>query len=70
MSRHDSDVDAYDWLNGSDLPANATCPDCGAEFSRVDDDPGPHCDACCDKRDAWAKAYDLRMELTRVKDVA
>lgn len=78
MSRYNSDVDAYAWLNGDELPANATCQDCQASYSKAEDDPSGCCDSCSDKRDRWATALEiklmakavLRTDLTRVKDVA
>ena len=39
----------------------ATCADCGADFSKAEDDPTVWCDACSDRRDAWASALELRM---------
>lgn len=79
MSRYDSDVDAYEWLNGADeLQPNATCQDCGIAYSKAEDDPSGCCDSCSDKRDRWATALELKLmakavlrtDLTQVKDVA
>jgi hypothetical protein len=58
VSRFSLDDDSRDW---DDVRPNATCTDCGIDFSRVEDDPGTRCDACCDQRDAWAAALELRM---------
>lgn len=57
MSRFDdSDLDFSD-----ELRPNATCDDCGIDFSRAKHDPGGWCDACCALREAWADAYEIRM---------
>jgi hypothetical protein len=61
MSRFDSDVDAQAWLNGDDLPPNAVCADCGVDYSKADHDLSALCDACSDKREAWATATAVRM---------
>lgn len=60
------------------LPPNAECTDCGAAYSKADDDPTTWCDACSDRRDAWAAAFEIRqmvkavltIDLSTVKDVA
>jgi hypothetical protein len=61
MSRHDSDLDYYEWLNGPDLIApNATCDDCGAEYAKAEGDPTTCCDRCSDTRDRWIEALEAR----------
>jgi hypothetical protein len=45
---------------------NATCHDCGIAFSRAAADVGTLCDACCDQRDAWVSALELRLQLRAV----
>jgi hypothetical protein len=52
MSRYD---DVYD------VVPNATCADCGADYSRAEDDVTPACDPCSDARDRWAAAMGIRM---------
>lgn len=49
------DDDAYD------LQPNADCEDCGLSYSRAATDPTTWCDACSDRRDAWAEAIEVRM---------
>ncbi len=48
----DQDVDA--------VPLNATCQDCGMDFSRAYDDQGRWCDGCSDRRDAHTSALEIR----------
>jgi len=76
MSRYgDDDTPAYDT---DEIHANAVCSDCGVAYSRGELDSTPFCDACSDKRDAWATAQELRTiakavlatDLTTIKDVA
>jgi hypothetical protein len=50
--------------DADDLQPNATCDDCGIDFSRALDDVGPYCDSCSDRRDAWVAALELRMAKT------
>jgi DNA-directed RNA polymerase subunit RPC12/RpoP len=52
MNRYD---DVYD------LQDNATCADCGADYSRAEDDPTTACDPCSDRRDVWAAVTEIRM---------
>jgi len=75
MSRYgDEDADALD----VGLPMNATCADCGIDYSRAELDSTPWCDACSDRRDRWATAQELRTmakavlraDLMTTKDVA
>jgi hypothetical protein len=77
MSRHDSDLDCHEWLNGPDTVApNATCDDCGAEYSKADHDPTTCCDRCSDHRDRWEAALEARrlakatLTQTRTKETA
>lgn len=76
-ARFTSDRDFYDWLNGPDeLPPNATCDDCGADYSKADHDPTTTCDACSDKRDRWMEALEARrlakaaLTVKRTKEIA
>lgn len=63
MSRFDSDQDFHEWLNGSDeIRPNASCTDCGIDYSKAAGDPTTTCDACSDKRARWADALDARMQ--------
>jgi hypothetical protein len=48
--------------------ANARCSDCGDDFYKGRDDIGSLCDACCDQRDAYTTALEVRM--SAVVDVA
>lgn len=43
------------------LPTNATCVDCGMDFSRAYDDQGSCCDGCSDRRDAHTSNLELRL---------
>jgi hypothetical protein len=77
MSRRygDDDTTADD---DDSIQPNAVCSDCGVSYSRAELDSTPFCDACSDKRDAWATAQELRtiakavlkVDLTKTKDVA
>jgi hypothetical protein len=40
---------------------NATCVDCGQDFSRAYDDQGAYCDGCSDHRDAHTDALEIRL---------
>ena len=68
------DLDAFD----ADLQPNASCSDCGVEYSKAIADQTTTCDRCSDRRDAWVTAQEirtmakavLRIDLTNVKDVA
>jgi len=68
------DDDAFD----SDLRPNATCTDCGADYSKADTDPTTWCDACSDRRDAHTALLEIRflaakvlaLDPSRIKDVA
>lgn len=58
MSRFDSDLDFYHWLNGGDEPqATASCADCGVD---IVPSTNPCCDACSDRRERWADALEAR----------
>lgn len=72
-----SDRDYDDVNQGEDLEPNATCTDCGVDYSKADGDPTTWCDACSDQRDAHTDALEMRMakadlraDLTKVKEVA
>lgn len=59
MSRFSLEDDAREY---DDVRPNATCLDCGTDFSHADDDPGLSlCDACSDQRDAHTTALERRM---------
>ena len=75
MSRYgEDDRDAYD----ETLQANATCADCGIDYSKAEDDPSGCCDPCSDTRSRWADAFEvrqmakavLRTDPLTIKDVA
>jgi len=75
MSRYgDEDADALD----EGLPPNATCTDCGVHYGKAASDPTTWCDACSDRREAWAAAQELRTmakavlaaDVTNVKEIA
>jgi hypothetical protein len=63
MGRWSVDDDEQDF---DALPPNAQCTDCGAAFSRADDDPGTWCDPCSDRRDAHTSALERRWTLERI----
>ncbi len=44
-----------------EVPFNATCTDCGADYGRAEGDPTTWCDACSDRRDGWVSAMEVRM---------
>lgn len=48
-----------------DVQPNATCLDCGADFSRAEDDPGPYCDPCSDRRDAHTTLLQTRFVMAK-----
>jgi hypothetical protein len=48
-----------------DIQPNATCQDCGQDFSRAEDDPGPYCDACSDRRDAHTTMLEHRLVMAK-----
>ncbi len=58
MSRFSVDDDDRDF---DALPLNATCVDCGMDFSRAYDDQGAYCDGCSDRRDAHTSALEIRL---------
>lgn len=76
MTRYGDDS-TYHEDQDAQLP-NAICSDCGADYSRDELDATPWCDACSNKRDAWATAQDLKRmakavlatDLTKVRDIA
>lgn len=65
MSRFDSDYDYFDqpW----NRPGDATCSDCGADFSKAREDVGSLCDTCCSLRDTHTSAVEIRMAQARLK---
>jgi hypothetical protein len=48
-----------------DVLPNATCTDCGADFSRADHDPGTLCDPCSDRRDAHTSMLERRLVMAK-----
>lgn len=56
----DSDLDSC-----YDVQPNATCLDCGADFSRAESDPGGHCDDCSDRRDAHTSMLEHRLVMAK-----
>ncbi len=68
------DGDAFD----DTLRPNATCADCGVDYSKAEHDRSVWCDPCSDRRDRWATAMEIRImakaflsaDLSTVKDVA
>lgn len=56
----DSAFDSY-----YDMRPNATCSDCGADFSRAENDPGTLCDACSDRRDAHTDLLQRRLVMAK-----
>ena len=58
MSRYgDDNTHAFE---DDELQPNASCTDCGVAYSKADADPTTWCDACSDRRDAWAAATEIR----------
>jgi hypothetical protein len=78
VSRFESDVDFQNWQSGDDVPFNASCTDCGIDYSKLEGDPGSWCDGCSDRRDEWTSAQEIRVmakavlsaDLSKIKDVA
>jgi hypothetical protein len=75
VSRYgDEEPDALD----ADIQPNATCADCGVDYSKAEHDRSVWCDDCSNRRDAWATATEIRFmakavlkaDLMKVKDVA
>lgn len=62
-------MDYADDQDGGELAPNAHCHDCGAPFSRADDDPGLWCDPCSDRRDAHTSALEIRMVKAGVPNI-
>jgi hypothetical protein len=54
-------MDYADDQDGGELEPNAHCHDCGAAYSRAEDDPGVWCDGCSDRRDAHTSALEQRL---------
>lgn len=50
-----------------DVPANATCVDCGTDYSRATNDPGHYCDGCSDRRDAHTSMLERRLTMAVAK---
>lgn len=57
----DSDLDSC-----HDVQPNATCTDCGADFSRGENDPTTTCDPCSDRRDAHTTRLQRRLVMAKV----
>jgi hypothetical protein len=60
----DDDDQQYD-----EVRPNATCTDCGMDFSRAYDDQGRCCDGCSDRRDAHTDALEIRLASDGQPDV-
>lgn len=56
----DSDLDSC-----YDVQPNATCTDCGVDFSRGENDPGTLCDPCSDRRDAHTSMLARRLVMAK-----
>lgn len=50
-----------------DIQPNATCSDCGADFSRGEDDPGTRCDDCSDRHDRHAAILQHRRRMAAAR---
>jgi hypothetical protein len=50
-----------------DLQPNATCADCGTDYSRADNDPSHYCDGCSDRRDAHTSMLERRLTMAAAK---
>lgn len=48
-----------------DVRPNATCTDCGADFSRADHDRGTLCDPCSDRHDAHTSMLERRLVMAK-----
>lgn len=48
-----------------DVPPNATCTDCGADYSRGEDDRTTTCDPCSDRRDAHTTLLERRLVMAK-----
>lgn len=46
-----------------DVRPNATCVDCGTDYSRAENDPGTYCDGCSDRRDAHTDLLQRRLKM-------
>jgi len=55
--------DAY----SDDLRPNASCTDCGADYSKADHDPTTTCDACSDRRDAHTSRLERRLRMATAR---
>jgi len=49
-----------------DVRPNATCTDCGTDYSRADHDPSTYCDGCSDRRDAHTSMLERRLRMATV----
>lgn len=48
-----------------DVRPNATCVDCGTDYSRATNDPGTYCDGCSDRRDAHTSMIEHRLVMAK-----
>jgi hypothetical protein len=48
-----------------EVPPNATCSDCGADYSRAEGDPTTTCDPCSDRRDAHTTLLERRLVMAK-----
>jgi hypothetical protein len=61
----------FDYDEFYDIQPNAECVDCGAAFSRAEDDRGPKtCDTCSDRRDAHTTRLERRLAMVKARLVA
>lgn len=57
----DSDLDCYD------VQPNATCSDCGVDYSKGEHDPTTLCDACSDRRDVHTSRLEHRLVMAKAQ---
>lgn len=50
-----------------DVRPNATCVDCGTDFSRATNDPGEYCDGCSDRRDRHTSMLQHRLQMATAR---
>lgn len=53
-----------------DVRPNATCVDCGTDYSRATNDPGTYCDGCSDRRDAHTSMLQHRLKMATARTPA
>jgi len=54
-----------EFLDVDDVRPNATCTDCGSDYSRADHDPTTLCDTCSDRRDAYTSQLQRRLQMAK-----